>query len=264
MVDLCIGGGNFKGLALLGALEYLHSMDYLTHIENFYGCSVGSAIGIFYLIGFKPREIFEEVLDMNLNNFWDPDIKNINKNYSLLSSKLFNHFSYVFSKKENINITIKEFNEKYSTKINIITTSITSKESVIFCEKKFPDIEVMKVIKASCSIPFIFSPIKINEEYYVDVSVRCFSGCPNFNIIGYILKLSSIQTPNIDCFKNYLIEVLLTVINEQQIEDNKNTIIITLPESFETKINFNDITDSIKTELFYYGLKKTQEKMQNN
>ena len=83
MVDLTIGGGNFKGLAFLGALEYLHSMNYLTNIENFYGCSVGSMIGILYIIGFTPRELLIELQCIDFSDFWDPNLITLNTTFSL-------------------------------------------------------------------------------------------------------------------------------------------------------------------------------------
>jgi len=261
MVDLCIAGGNFKGLALLGSLEYLHSMNYLTHVENFYGCSVGSIIGIFYLIGNSPRELLTELLNMDLGEYWDFDIQRVQKEYSVVSSKIFSKFKSIFSKKENPLITIKEFNEKYSTKINIIVTCLTTKESVFFNGEKYPEIQLFDAITASCSIPFVFPPVKINDLYYVDGSVRCWSGCPNFKIRGYIIKLQTLPPLELDCFSNYANEVLLSMVQNEVPEESKNVIIVTLPEEFNTKVNFNDINNATKTKLFYYGLKAAQEKL---
>ena len=42
MVNLTIGGGNFKGISYLGTLEYLHQNNLVNKIDNFYGTSVGS------------------------------------------------------------------------------------------------------------------------------------------------------------------------------------------------------------------------------
>ena len=61
MVNLTIGGGSLRGIAFVGSLEYLYSNNYISIIDNFYGCSVGSIIGILYLIGYKPLEILNEL-----------------------------------------------------------------------------------------------------------------------------------------------------------------------------------------------------------
>ena len=95
MVNLTIGGGSVKGLAFTGALEYLFINDLVTNkiieeneinkIKNFYGSSVGAIIGILFLIGYTPFEILQILINLNLQDFWDLNIINIEKNFSLIS-----------------------------------------------------------------------------------------------------------------------------------------------------------------------------------
>ena len=66
MNDLCIGGGGFTGISFIGSLEYLDKNN-LLDLKNFYGTSIGSLIGVAYIIGIKPIEMLTFIL--KLNNF---------------------------------------------------------------------------------------------------------------------------------------------------------------------------------------------------
>ena len=75
---------------------------------------------------------------------------------------------------------------------------------------------------------------------------------------GYTIKLSS-NSKDLGSFSNYCTEVILTMIQSEELNNDRNTIIITIPEIFNSKINFSDITYSDKIELYYIGLKQAIE-----
>ena len=165
MVNLTIGGGNFKGISYLGSLEYLHQNNLLDTLENFYGTSVGSIIGILYIIKYSPYDIFKIIMDSNLNEYWDMNFDNINKHYSLLTEHLFLKVKDIFSKKENSEITIKDFVNKYKVNINIFATNLNHRKLINFNINNYPNIPILKAVQASSSIPIIFPPVIINDEY---------------------------------------------------------------------------------------------------
>ena len=83
MNDLFIGGGGYSGIMFIGVLEYLHENN-LLNLKNFYGCSIGSLIGILYLSGYTPKEILSKFMELNLNEIVKYDfynISNFSKNY---------------------------------------------------------------------------------------------------------------------------------------------------------------------------------------
>ena len=67
-------------------------------------------------------------------------------------STLIKHFPIKF---------IQEFNEKYSCNINIASTCINTRQTVIFNGEDYPDVKVFDAIVASCSIPFVFMIFKL-------------------------------------------------------------------------------------------------------
>jgi predicted acylesterase/phospholipase RssA len=76
MEDLFIGGGGYSGIMFIGVLEYLHENN-LLDIKNFYGCSIGSLIGILYLSGYTPKEILSKFMDINLKDIVKYDFNNL-------------------------------------------------------------------------------------------------------------------------------------------------------------------------------------------
>jgi hypothetical protein len=267
MVNLIIGGGNIKGISYTGALEYLYSNNLLVEIKKFYGTSVGSIIGIFFCSGYKPIEILHILLSLNLNELWDFSIENIEKRYSLISNLLFIKMREVYSKKENDKITFKEFYEKYNIDLNIYATSLKSRKNICFNKDTYPDIEVFTAVQASSSIPIIFPPVIINDEYFIDGCVKCVDGVfstileNNINDTNYIIK-GDYKQKKINSLMDYVSEVVnCTLQNECEI-DNEYTINIENSNKYNNKYNFNDIDYSSKIELYYEGLNQAKNKIQ--
>jgi len=269
MVNLTIGGGSYKGIAFLGALEYLYKKNYLTVIDNFYGCSVGSIIGILFIIGYKPLELLNIIIKLNLDELWDISFDNIEEKFSLLSIKFFQKLEYFFIKKEiNNKITIKEFNQKYNTNMNIFSVNINSNKLTNFNGDNFGDLEILIAVRASCSIPLIFPPVIIDNNYYVDGCLHCLNGDLHENevvrtniSIGYIIRLHCEYKPsdinNLNQYLNAIFKCMMYNNMNKKIVYTKNTIEIKIPEKFSNKTSFNDITYSDKIKLFYEGLKQS-------
>ena len=268
MVRLTIGGDNFKGAAFIGALVYLHQQNYLDYLDEFNGTSIGSYIGIMYIIGFKPYDILQELLNINLKQLWELNLNKLQNEYCILSTKPFEIFNNIIKKKENKidNMTIQNFYDKYKININIYSVSIKMRKIITFNTNTYPNLLLITALQASCSIPFLFPPVKINDDYFIDGCCKNISGC-YFNKCGlhagYIIRLSD-EYYNINNFTNYLFELLnCFLLNDEQI-NTKNTIIIKFNNTkYLNKINFNDITISDIIFLYYEGLTQCQKTFEN-
>ena len=263
MVKLTIGGGNFKGAAFIGALEYLHKKNYLDYLDEFNGTSIGSYIGIMYIIGFEPYSILLELLNLNLKELWDFNLNKIQVNYSILSNKIFNIFNEIIKKKEDdiYNITIKQFYDKYLVDINIFSVSIKLRKIINFNKDTYPNLLLVTILQASCSIPILFPPVKIGDDYYIDGCCKNITGCYYNNCglqSGYIIRLSD-QYNNIDNFSNYMFELLNCFLLNDEQNNSKNTLIIKFENTkYSNKLNFNDISNSDIIFLYYEGLVQCQ------
>ena len=260
MTSLCIGGGSYKGFCFLGALDYLYKKNYLTLLKNFYGTSIGAIIGVLFIIGIKPLVILDFFLKIDFNELWDFDIKNLTNSYSLLSNKLFkNHLIFLFQKYEDINISIKDFIKKYEINVNIYATSLKKRELINFNTKEYENIKIIDALQASASIPIIFPPVLINNEYFVDGCCKSLDGVLNYIDDGYTIRFNFDYT-EISNLTDYITELISTgATSKKKIKSNINTLEINLPNHFKKKYNFNDIKNSDKIELFYEGLIQAQK-----
>lgn len=207
MNDLLIGSGGYNGIRFIGALEYLHENE-LLDLKRFYGCSIGSIIGIYYILGFKPKDILNVFINLNIFEVVKYDVKNITKNKSILDHSVIER---LFEKLWDIipqDITIEQFVEKTGVDINIHITNITSNVYESFNIRTRPTIKLKDALKASMSIPFIFPSVIIDTEEFVDGGCKNLLGTPPNDdfICGY-----SIITIGED--PGYLIKVLRSVCN---------------------------------------------------
>ncbi len=207
MNDLCIGGGGIDGISFIGALEYIHQ-NKLLDLKRFYGCSIGSLIGILYISGFSPTRILSTIINLDATRFVKYDFSNINTNNSLLDNKAL--VTLINNLDEHKDITIKQFSDKYGVDINIYATNINTDEYTSFNKENFPEIILKDAILASMSVPFIFPPVKIRENYYIDGCIKNILGSPpkEICILGYSIILTNVT-------KSYMGTVIKSMIKNE-------------------------------------------------
>mgnify|MGYP001596493311 CR=1 FL=1 len=151
-IGLCLGSGSAKGLAHIGVLKVLHKNkiypDYIA------GTSIGAAIAALYASGHTPEEIEEISKNLDWNNIIDFDIP-----------------KFGLIKGDNVEEIIRNLikNKKFSDlniPLNVIAYNLSKKKEIIFSQG-----DVAKAVHASMCIPGIFSPTKIDNDFYVDGGV---------------------------------------------------------------------------------------------
>ena len=190
MNELFIGGGGYSGIMFIGALEYINEHK-LLDLKNFYGCSIGSLIGILYVSGMAPKHILGKFLELDLSEIVKYNINYDNK--CLIDDTLLDSLMEILWCKYSEEITLKEFSGDTSVNINIFVTNVTTNEYINFNNEDYPEIKLKDAIKASMSIPFLFKPVKINGENYIDGCCKNIYGSPPDNryILGYSIILKT-------------------------------------------------------------------------
>lgn len=173
--NLVLSGGSLKGYSYLGFFKYLENNkpDFLNNIEHVLGVSIGSIIGSLICLGYKAEElitIFSEIEEDKFRNITSDSILNFLDTFGLDNgSKLIKLIEILFkAKKCSANITFSEFFEKTKIKFNVLACCLNTTSEVCFNHETFPDMEVIKAIRTSCSIPFIYEPVRIEDKLYVD------------------------------------------------------------------------------------------------
>jgi len=148
-VGLALSGGGARGFAHLGVLKALEEKG--VKVDMLSGASAGSVAASFYSYGYKPEEILKIFENTNILKLVWPafsvtGLLNIQKTESVYKSYL---------KEDTF--------EDARIPLYIATTNLNTGESELFNTGS-----LRQAIMASCCIPFIFDPVKIGEDHYVD------------------------------------------------------------------------------------------------
>ena len=151
-IGVALSGGGVRGFAHIGALRALEDVGIKPDIIA--GVSAGSIVATFYASGMSPDEIFEIFNKVDMSTFLQVDISKT----GLLKLDRFKKFLAESLPVKNI--------EDLPLPTIIGATDIENQQ-----ETGFTTGEIAERVVASCSIPLVFRPVKINNTYYVDGGV---------------------------------------------------------------------------------------------
>ena len=149
---LILGSGGSRGFAHIGFLQALEENGIKPDVLT--GCSIGSVIGAVYLTGLSPRQMKNIAFRLKKNDLIDVTLNVFKKMSVLKSAKLEQQlFKYIGNK------TFADLPIPFAT---IATDLVTGKLVT------FTDGDLLTAVKASSSIPAVFSPVKKDGMFLVD------------------------------------------------------------------------------------------------
>lgn len=214
---LIISGGGLKGLSGLGSLKCLLDNNITTSFETLAGSSVGAIICFLYNIGYDPQDIYEilEQIDFaQLIKYIEPENLLLDPCFGISSPEPIIYSIYKFMKNKNINKSIT-FSQLYAiTKTNLIITGTCLNDITIkyFSHSTTPDMQILKALRISISIPFIFRPYQYDCKLWVDGGVMNNFPIDLFNdrledVIGIYMDNIYETVDEIDEIQDYFIRV---------------------------------------------------------
>ena len=146
---LSLGSGGVRGFVHLGVYKSL--VQHGIKIDAIYGCSVGSLVGAFISKGYSPEDLIKKGFDSKLTNFLDVSFST----NGFIKGQRLNEF---------VEKNISEARlESLPIPLTVLATKAKTGEAVYF--KNGP---LSSIIQASCTIPGVFFPPKIEGEEYLD------------------------------------------------------------------------------------------------
>lgn len=208
MNDLCIGGGGYSGVLFIGALEYIHE-NKLLDLKNFYGCSIGALLGCLYISGHTPKNILSKFLELELEEIVKYDFSNLSTEHHIIDDSLLDSLIGFLWEHVSEDVTIGEFSDIFSVNVNLYATNVTKNEYTCFNNTQFPQVKLKDAVKASMSIPFLFKPVIIEGDTFVDGCCKNIYGSPpnDIYICGYSIIMTSMAIS-----KTYLTNLFLTMV----------------------------------------------------
>jgi NTE family protein len=205
--SLAFSGGGVKGTAYIGILKYMEESGKLSNVKRFVGTSAGTimctfmSISSYYNDNRQPgsknfHEIVYDLMMRNkfidfidnpklkkaiLNDSFKPFTKNIIHSAASVSKMLDNQYALCngnnlsnFLKKAlkefglTENITLEELYKLTGKRLVLVSCSLSYRKAAYFDYRSAPDLKVVDAVRASMAIPFIFKPVKYNNDFFVD------------------------------------------------------------------------------------------------
>ncbi|MBN2654511.1 MAG: patatin-like phospholipase family protein [Nitrospirae bacterium] len=151
-IALVLGAGASKGFAHIGVLKVLESNNVPVHM--IVGTSAGSFVGSLYAYGFNSFQLQQISFNIQRNDITDFTVPD---NGFLKGEKL----------EEFINkMVAKTLMENMRIPFYAVASDVLNGSEVVFAKGN-----TGQAVRASCAIPGVFRPVKINDRYYVDGGV---------------------------------------------------------------------------------------------
>lgn len=151
-IALVLGAGAAKGFAHIGVLKILEANKVPIHM--IFGTSAGSLVGCLYAYGYTAYEIQTMALTVQKGDIIDFIIPDNGFIQGLKLAKFVNK------------VTKNTPLEKMPIPFYAVATDIQSGQEVVFGQGN-----TGTAVRASCSIPGVFRPVRIGERLYVDGGV---------------------------------------------------------------------------------------------
>lgn len=166
---LVISGGGplmFYGFNILKNLlkNGLLQMDTL---QSIHATSSGSILSVLLLVNLDIETISDYIIEFPYNKFFKvsfDNIININKNKGLLNTAILDHYIDSVLKTANIEtgITLGDFYAKTHIDLHIYCSELNAFEPIDMNHKAYPDVRLKDALYASCAVPLLFEPVKLD------------------------------------------------------------------------------------------------------
>jgi len=247
---ICFAGGGFKGWTYIGTLRSLKELIDFKNIEQVVGVSVGSLFGLFYVLQFDYREILDFIINLNYSELLDINLDYLISNESIIQGKKYTELlKELITRKVDPDLTFKQLYIHNGINYTVGAFNITESKMEYFNYQNNPDVKIIESIIASCSIPLLFPPVKINDCFYYDGAL-C-NNCP----VDILPELSTIAFDLDMSFKDgnssskvfEVINSLSTIINNTHKKESHIGLVHQLLDSrFNNELlNFNQTKDDI-------------------
>ncbi|XOV94923.1 MAG: patatin-like phospholipase family protein [Bacteroidota bacterium] len=240
-IGIALGGGGARGFAHLGVLKALEEKGIKPDVIA--GTSAGSLVGVFIAAGKTPDETMKLMKENNITDYAKVVLP-VNGLLSLdnLETILKRHIDAE---------TFEELDLPF-----FATVSALKEGKVVYQNKG----KLIPFVKASASIPILFSPVKIEDECYVDgglldnLPIQPLMNCCKKIIAVSISPIQEVE--EIDNLVGVAARTFQLSVNSQLHKIEENADLFIEPEGLE---KYDILNTRHADELFEIGYKHTKE-----
>ena len=270
--NIVFSGGGIFGFSICGALKALEEYKLMDTITTYSGTSAGSIIACLLVLGYNSKEIETLIFGINFDTMRDITTENILSFFDTYGvdsgNKMLNVFEIIIkAKTNNPKITFQQLFDLTKKKLIITATNLSKRDVEYFNYQTTPNMPISLAVRISISIPILFTPIKYENDLYIDgcildnFPVHLFSN--DNHTLG--IRLKSSRNNNINNIEDYITTIIYTLTSKFEYLKNRDfenrIITINIPEKI-TQLQF-DINDDNKRLLIEVGYQQTIDYINN-
>ncbi len=227
--NLVVSGGGLAAITYFGCLKYINENKGMKeHIKNILGVSSGSIFSLLLVLGCTLDDCkswLYDVKNMNLNKITLKSLVTLKSEYGLDNGDgVQNAVKKLLDRmKVDHAITFKQISQVYGKNLIVCSANITTKSLFYFSVDTTPELSVLDAIKASTSIPLVFTPYVLNEEYHVDPFVYDNFPFHFFENTEHTIGLNlTTRSNNNNNFMNFFTNIFNSIIYYNSVKKHKN------------------------------------------
>ena len=281
--SIVVAGGASKIISVIGVVKFLEEENLMKYVRNFVGTSAGAVLCAFMAMGYTSYEMHaffinnlchdEKVKSMDIEEIFTCFIS-----YGLSSGKNLEIFfdrmiEYKLGKGYS-DITFIDFAKKFGKNLVICVSNLSDECCEFWNVDTTPKNKIITALRASCSIPLMFSPVILNGKYYIDggmynnFPIDYFKTNNLRDILGINIKLKGYQ--NVNSFVSYIKFIgcsILEKFSQIMYKDNIDSNMISLELNDDNWLSLMDLSITIKEDIIQeyidIGYTTVKNKMKN-
>lgn len=174
---LVFSGGGMRGLSYLGVLHALdrlfrhHGRNLFDSLRGVSGSSAGALFGMLVCVGCRGEVLWKETMGAGFEHvISDSDIGSVMRTWGFNDKRRINERIRGILERYtgNPDITFRQLREQCGKQLVVTLSNVDRGEVAYHSDADTPDQPVWESVAASMSIPLIFAPQKIGDEYFCD------------------------------------------------------------------------------------------------
>lgn len=215
--NLVFASGALGGIAYIGALQALHEQGLsITNIHGLSGCSIGAVMSLLFTLGYTPIEMRKIALGFKQKKYSDIQVLGFLEHCGLdTGRKLVMFLSEIIHYKTGLDdLTFEQHWNITGRDLWINCSCIKTNKAQYYSVKTTPKLSILRAIRRSISIPFLFTTERNESSIYIDGAyhdpIPCFMFNPKTTLCLKVVNhnISNQVDPSLGYFVDFCLKLV--------------------------------------------------------
>ena len=266
------------GFAHIGFLQCLAEKRLIDCVDTWVGCSIGSLVAMMSAVGMTPSEMYTSCLKLNDSIFSFRDLSGLWEKKGLDDGEYFYAFmvDILVCKGFDPGLTFLQLQRMTGKRLIVSATNLSTAEEIYLSPSTTPDEKILRAVRMSVGIPFLFTPVLLNGQLIVDGGVtenypleyamhdlvrRKHSSDPLNSVLG--CNLEAKPPKSIETLEEYLSALVFCALRRPGAVSRLNSNSVRIYLDFDDTFDFS-APDHVRFRLRKCGYEETQLYLQKH